>query len=155
MIYRIQPYEVRVGDTDQAFHEAMQRLCTTLPERRPFEDRRDLPAWLSSRIAKHKGGKWESMVQVAGKGLRPVVRKGLWEGVSEFRDRLNQVEVDRLRVKPVVKIMGEFWAQITEGDGNFNMFVFLEREGAQVCKDGICGEAPSRSSIVSLPLPPR
>jgi predicted nucleotide-binding protein (sugar kinase/HSP70/actin superfamily) len=35
-------------------------------------------------------------------------------------------------VKPVVKITGEFWASITEGDGNFNMFRFLEREGAQV-----------------------
>jgi hypothetical protein len=44
MMYRIRPYEVRAGATDQA----MQRLCTTLPERRPFEDRRDLPAWLSS-----------------------------------------------------------------------------------------------------------
>ena len=42
------------------------------------------------------------------------------------------IEVDRLRVKPVVKITGEFWAQTTEGDGNFRMFEFLEREGAQV-----------------------
>jgi predicted nucleotide-binding protein (sugar kinase/HSP70/actin superfamily) len=44
----------------------------------------------------------------------------------------DQIEVDRLRVKPIVKITGEFWAQTTEGDGNFNMFRFLEREGAQV-----------------------
>ena len=29
-----------------------------------------------------------------------------------------------LRVKPIVKITGEFWAQTTEGDGNFNMFQF-------------------------------
>ena len=42
------------------------------------------------------------------------------------------IEVDRLRVKPIVKITGEFWAQTTEGDGNFKMFPFLEREGAQV-----------------------
>ena len=40
------------------------------------------------------------------------------------------IEVDRLRVKPIVKITGEFWAQTTEGDGNFHMFEFLEREGA-------------------------
>jgi len=33
------------------------------------------------------------------------------------------------------KITGEFWAQITEGDGNFHMFEFLEREGAQVIVD--------------------
>jgi predicted nucleotide-binding protein (sugar kinase/HSP70/actin superfamily) len=45
---------------------------------------------------------------------------------------MNEVEVDRTKVKPVVKITGEFWASLTEGDGNFNMFRFLEREGAQV-----------------------
>ncbi len=43
--------------------------------------------------------------------------------------------MDRLRVKPVVKVTGEFWAQTTEGDGNFRMFEFLEREGAQVLVD--------------------
>ena len=43
--------------------------------------------------------------------------------------------MDRLRVKPIVKITGEFWAQTTEGDGNFKMFEFLEREGAQVIVD--------------------
>ncbi|HJZ69844.1 MAG TPA: activator of (R)-2-hydroxyglutaryl-CoA dehydratase, partial [Blastocatellia bacterium] len=36
-----------------------------------------------------------------------------------------------------VKITGEFWAQTTEGDGNFNMFKFLEREGAQVLVEPI------------------
>ncbi len=37
-----------------------------------------------------------------------------------------------MRVKPIVKIIGEFWAQTTEGDGNYRMFEFLEREGAHV-----------------------
>ena len=40
-------------------------------------------------------------------------------------------------MKPIVKITGEFWAQTTEGDGNFNMFNFLEREGAQVLVEPI------------------
>ena len=40
-------------------------------------------------------------------------------------------------MKPTVKITGEFWAQTTEGDGNFNMFPFLEREGAQVMVEPI------------------
>ena len=39
----------------------------------------------------------------------------------------------------MVKIIGEFWAQLTEGDGNFNMFAFLEREGAQVHVESIGG----------------
>jgi predicted nucleotide-binding protein (sugar kinase/HSP70/actin superfamily) len=43
-----------------------------------------------------------------------------------------RVEVDFLRPRPVVKITGEFWAQTTEGDGNFRMFSFLEQEGAEV-----------------------
>ena len=46
--------------------------------------------------------------------------------LRQCRERIGQVEVDRLRVKPMVKITGEFWAQLTEGDGNFNMFAFLE-----------------------------
>jgi predicted nucleotide-binding protein (sugar kinase/HSP70/actin superfamily) len=49
----------------------------------------------------------------------------------------NEIEVDRLRPKPIVKITGEFWAQTTEGDGNFNMFNFLQREGAQVLVEPI------------------
>jgi predicted nucleotide-binding protein (sugar kinase/HSP70/actin superfamily) len=40
--------------------------------------------------------------------------------------------VDWLRVKPVVKVVGEFWAQMTESDGNFQMLDFLEAEGAEV-----------------------
>jgi hypothetical protein len=59
------------------------------------------------------------------------------DAMHRARERLNEVEVDRLRVKPVVKITGEFWAQLTEGDGNFNMFSFLEQEGAEVHVDAI------------------
>jgi predicted nucleotide-binding protein (sugar kinase/HSP70/actin superfamily) len=43
-----------------------------------------------------------------------------------------QLEINRIKPKPVVKITGEFWAQTTEGDGNFRMFGFLEDEGAEV-----------------------
>ena len=56
---------------------------------------------------------------------------------STAREQLNTIEVDRTRVKPIVKITGEFWAQTTEGDGNFHMFEFLEREGAQVLVEPI------------------
>jgi len=52
------------------------------------------------------------------------------DALEACRARIDEVEVDRTKVKPVVKITGEFWASITEGDGNFNMFRFLEREGA-------------------------
>jgi hypothetical protein len=42
------------------------------------------------------------------------------------------IEVDLTRAKPICKVTGEFWAQTTEGDGNFRMFAFLQREGAEV-----------------------
>ncbi|MBX3272155.1 MAG: 2-hydroxyglutaryl-CoA dehydratase [Sandaracinaceae bacterium] len=42
------------------------------------------------------------------------------------------VEVDRLRAKPSVAVLGEFWAMTTEGDGNYHLQRFLEQEGAEV-----------------------
>ncbi len=48
-------------------------------------------------------------------------------------------EVDYLRPRPLVKITGEFWAQTTEGDGNFRMFRFLEDEGAEIQVEPVAG----------------
>jgi predicted nucleotide-binding protein (sugar kinase/HSP70/actin superfamily) len=48
------------------------------------------------------------------------------------RRRLNAIAVDRLRPKPKVSIIGEFWAMTTEGDGNYRLQRFLESEGAEV-----------------------
>jgi predicted nucleotide-binding protein (sugar kinase/HSP70/actin superfamily) len=137
MIYRIRPYEVNKGETDRVFRESMDALCHTLRTRQPFEDHRDLPEFLSRRIAKHKGAKWEIMVNSLGKVWENLYGKAYKKTLRDVHDRLSKIEVDRLRVKPVVKIIGEFWAQITEGDGNFNMFAFLEREGAQVLVEPI------------------
>jgi hypothetical protein len=61
------------------------------------------------------------------------------EAYARCRARLSTIEVDWLRVKPIVKVVGEFWAQTTEGDGNFRMFEFLEQEGAEVHVEPIGG----------------
>jgi predicted nucleotide-binding protein (sugar kinase/HSP70/actin superfamily) len=137
MIYRIRPYELKKGETDRVFHETVDRLCILLRERKPFEDHEDLPQWLSRKIAQHKGAGWEKVVNSLGKVWENLYGSAYKECLQDAHDRLGQIEVDRLRVKPVVKIIGEFWAQITEGDGNFNMFAFLEREGAQVLVEPI------------------
>lgn len=50
---------------------------------------------------------------------------------------LAKVEVERVVPKPVVSLIGEFWAMTTEGDGNYHMQQFLEREGAEVEIQGI------------------
>jgi predicted nucleotide-binding protein (sugar kinase/HSP70/actin superfamily) len=48
------------------------------------------------------------------------------------RQIFGRVKVDRLRPKPKVGIIGEFWAMTTEGDGNYHMQRFLQEEGAEV-----------------------
>jgi predicted nucleotide-binding protein (sugar kinase/HSP70/actin superfamily) len=50
----------------------------------------------------------------------------------QCRRRLRAVEVDRTQIKPKVAVIGEFWAMTTEGDGNYGLQRFLEREGAEV-----------------------
>ena len=44
---------------------------------------------------------------------------------------LDKVKVNRLQAKPKVMIIGEFWAMTTEGDGNYHLQEFLEKEGAE------------------------
>ncbi|MFD1956080.1 2-hydroxyglutaryl-CoA dehydratase [Paenibacillus thailandensis] len=59
-------------------------------------------------------------------------RKGLLPALIRCRRELQSVRVDRTRVKPKVSIIGEFWAMTTEGDGNYQLQRFLEKEGAEV-----------------------
>ena len=137
MIFRIRPFEVNKGQTDRVFQESVDLMCSMLKERKPFEDHEDLPKWISSYLAKHKNAGWEKVVNSLGKVWEHLYGNAYKECLQATHDHMATIEVDRLRIKPVVKIIGEFWAQTTEGDGNFNMFAFLEREGAQVLVEPI------------------
>ncbi|MFW2387530.1 MAG: 2-hydroxyglutaryl-CoA dehydratase [Polyangiales bacterium] len=55
------------------------------------------------------------------------VLRALWRG----KKYLQAVELDRLRAKPKVAIIGEFWAMTTEGDGNYHLQRFIESEGGE------------------------
>jgi predicted nucleotide-binding protein (sugar kinase/HSP70/actin superfamily) len=134
-IYNIRPYEVTQGETDCVFTEVMETLTTFLRERERFEILERIPAWIRSRLERKK--KLKDTLNTLGKVREHLYGKSYEQLMRHCRERIGQIEVDRLRVKPVVKITGEFWAQLTEGDGNFNMFAFLEREGAQVLVDSI------------------
>ena len=54
------------------------------------------------------------------------------KALREVYRKFEAIEVDRLRVKPVVKITGEFYLQTVEGDPNYNIHRWLESEGAEV-----------------------
>ncbi|MFB3813104.1 MAG: hypothetical protein ACE14L_03260 [Terriglobales bacterium] len=119
--YQIRPYEVNPGETDRVLGECMDLLYEAIKNRPPMP---------RSRLSKLAGDE-------AAKILRALLADDYIKPLYAIRDRLNTIDVDRTRVKPIVKITGEFWAQTTEGDGNFNMFRFLEKEGGQVLVEPI------------------
>jgi predicted nucleotide-binding protein (sugar kinase/HSP70/actin superfamily) len=90
MAYRMRPYEVKPGATDQAVVRAKRHIHSALSE--------------------------NSNLLVA-----------LWFA----RKELESVELDRLRSRPKVSILGEFWAMTTEGDGNYHLQRFIEQEGGE------------------------
>ena len=94
--YRLRPYEVEAGATD----DAIERCKVIL--RRAFEEKKS-------------------------------VVRAMWK----CRRIMRTIEVDRTVPKPVVSVIGEFWAMTTEGAGNYHLQRFLEKEGAEVDVQGI------------------
>ena len=107
MEYAVRPYEVVPGKTEEVLRQSIELL---------YERFRERPL---------RGEKWGSLIWHI---TTPYFVKAL----KEVKELWNEVEVDRLRVKPKVKITGEFWLQTHEGDGNYNIKRWLESEGAEV-----------------------
>jgi len=135
LMYQIRPFEVNKGETDRVFRETVDGLCADLKNRKAFEIEQLAPDWAKPKFKNNKI--LRNTFNVFGKWHENMWGKDYLTALRNAKERLDSIEVDRLRVKPVVKITGEFWAQLTEGDGNFHMFEFLEREGAQVVVEPI------------------
>lgn len=121
--YLVRPYEVEAGATDRALASAMDYLHAVFRDRQPWR--------IGGGLGRYLGG-FRDSAEYIGKFVDQLKTDEYAGALQRVRRSFDEIEVDRLRVKPIVKITGEFWAQTTEGDGNFNMFRFLEREGAQV-----------------------
>jgi predicted nucleotide-binding protein (sugar kinase/HSP70/actin superfamily) len=126
--YALRPYEANAGETNRVLDETMDYLHEVFRKKRPWK--------LDENMAKYLGG-FSDTAEYIGKFVNQLKGDEYLPALRQCRDRFNEIDIDRLRVKPIVKITGEFWAQTTEGDGNFNMFAFLEREGAQVLVEPI------------------
>jgi predicted nucleotide-binding protein (sugar kinase/HSP70/actin superfamily) len=133
--YRLRPYETRPGDTARAIEDCVSLLAEGLRSARPPDPVDSLPPWLS-RLA-HRHGWLKATVNCLGKIHFHLYSEPHRDLLRQCRVRLECIDIDRTRVKPIVKITGEFWAQTTEGDGNYRMFAFLEREGSQVVVEPI------------------
>jgi predicted nucleotide-binding protein (sugar kinase/HSP70/actin superfamily) len=128
--YQIRGFEVNAGETDAILEESIDYLHETLKKNSPWS--------VESKLGKMANKiPMKGTVEYLGKFINQLVSDDYMEALNHVRDRYNSVKVDRFKVKPIVKITGEFWAQTTEGDGNFNMFQFLHREGAQVIVEPI------------------
>ena len=107
MEYAVRPYEVVPGKTDEVLKESVELL---------YERFRKRPL---------RGEKWGSL-------LWHITTPYFVKALREVKELWDEIEVDRLKVKPKVKITGEFWLQTHEGDGNYNIKRWLESEGAEV-----------------------
>ncbi len=105
--YQVRPYEVEAGQTDRVVRESVELLCDVF-RKRP-----------------RRGKKWGALLWHLSTGY-------FTDALREVHRRFAAIEVDRLRVKPVVKITGEFYLQTVEGDPNYNIHRWLEAEGAEV-----------------------
>lgn len=105
--YQTRPYEVIPGQTDEAVKESVDYLCEVF-RKRP-----------------HIGKRWGSL-------LWHLTTRYFVNALREVYKKFAAIEVDRLRVKPVVKITGESYLQMIEGEPNYNIHRWLESEGAEV-----------------------
>jgi len=109
--YQVRPYEVVSGQTEAVVKESVELL---------YQAFRDRP----------QKGTWQSV-------LWYLTTRYFTKVMRQIRAKFDAIEVDRLRVKPTVKITGEFYLQTVEGDPNYNIHRWLEAEGAEVYPAGI------------------
>jgi len=105
--YQIRPYEEKPGETTRAASDGVEILYRALLQR------------------PRRGSKWGSLAW-------HLATPYFVNAMKEVRRRFDEVQVDRLRVKPKVKITGEFYLQTVEGDPNYNIHRWLEADGAEV-----------------------
>lgn len=61
----------------------------------------------------------------------------LSRALKKVKETFSSIRVDYSRVKPKVKITGEFWAMTTEGEGNYGLHRWLESEGVEVIAEPV------------------
>ena len=105
--YQVRPYEVVPGETERVVRESVDHLIEVF-RRRPA-----------------RGKKWAALAW-------HLTSDYFVRALRDVRRRFDAIEVDRLRVKPVVKITGEFYLQTVEGDANYDIHRWLESVGAEV-----------------------
>lgn len=129
---QIRPYEVEPGSTDRTFARVEGIIAESLRARDATAVVPRIGARLLSRLIPGFGADDAQRLvdQLMGDHYTSALRE-----CARLLD--GEIRVDFTRARPIAKITGEFWAQTTEGDGNFHMFRFLESQGAEVLLEPI------------------
>ena len=127
---QMRPFETIAGETDRVLNEALHFLGEAIKQKKAAAVEGTLRSVLEKR---GKAGGMDMLL----KFVDQLTSDDYLAPLREVARRMNAVKLDRLTPKPVVKVTGEFWAQTTEGDGNFNMFRFLQTEGAEIITEPI------------------
>jgi predicted nucleotide-binding protein (sugar kinase/HSP70/actin superfamily) len=135
MLHQIRPYEVNAGETERVFRACVERVSGFFRQRRSYEVLDNGGRILARPLSLHTGVR--DAVRALAKLWEHFRAPELLAALQDCRDRIARIEVDRTRVKPVVKITGEFYSQTTESLGNYHMFAFLEGEGAQAMVESV------------------
>ena len=130
LMYLTQPYEVKKGATKEAMKK-VQELVKAHFEHNIIWNKTPFPVFPGY----FAGGVWES----AYRFLRMHYHAGLRDTLMECRKLFEAIEVDYTAIKPLVKPTGEFWAQSTEGDGNYRLFEFLDEQGCELRYEPVSG----------------
>ncbi len=82
-------------------------------------------------------GQTDEVLREACQILRVTVAKSssMPRALRKVRKLFAQIEVDYLRVKPRIKITGEFFLKHAEGDANHRLVRWLEQEGSEIMPD--------------------
>lgn len=119
---RIRPYEIVPGSTDAVWENCIAHACGKLRTRPRWN------AWMERLLPVP----CRAPLEIAGRVLTWIMDVRTLRILLHARAQFQALGVDCALSRPVVKIIGEFWAQTTIGDGNFRAHRFLESHGAEV-----------------------
>src|SRR5205823_7158551 len=100
LIYQVRPFEVNKGETDRVFREAVDGLCEDLRSRKSFEIEERAPEWAKPKFKSNKV--LRNTFNVFGKWHEHMWGKDYLNALHHAREKMNSIEVDRTKVKPVV-----------------------------------------------------
>ncbi|HVJ04599.1 MAG TPA: hypothetical protein VM578_02885 [Candidatus Saccharimonadales bacterium] len=129
---QLRAYESSRGEANRVVSVVVSHVAEYFKHSRSFDLAESAPPLFRGLLRRHRSSRLFRWLNTTAKIYEHLYGGGITTELRHCQKLISEMALDRLQVKPVVKVIGEFWAQLTEGDGNFRMFEFLENEGAEV-----------------------